>query len=156
MNNKHIAQVCIEAIKKGNKLLVCGNGGSAAQSQHFVAELVNKFKYNRCALPAISLTTDTSVITSIANDYGFENIFSRQIEAIGEVGDVLITISTSGKSENVLKAIETAKDKGMIVVQLNRGGDSTPQIQEYQLCDLHEIAGMIEEAFYESNSTSTN
>lgn len=147
MKIETLAQVCIEAINKGNKIIVCGNGGSAAQSQHFVAELVGKYKYNRKALPAISLTVDTSILTSIANDFGYENVFVRQLEALGRHGDVLIGISTSGKSRNVNLALDWARKNGLMICDFERAGDSTAEIQENQLCALHEVAEMIEKAF---------
>ena len=147
MKIETLAQFCVEAINKGNKIIVCGNGGSAAQSQHFVAELVGRYKKERRALPAISLTTDTSIITSIANDYGYENVFVRQLEALGKAGDVLIGLSTSGKSKNVNSAISWGKKNGLVICNFERVGDNTAEIQENQLCALHELAGMIEEKF---------
>lgn len=147
MKIETLAQLCIDAIMKGNKIFCCGNGGSAAQSQHFVAELVGKYKHDRRALPAISLTTDTSILTSVANDFGYENVFKRQLEALGKEGDVLIGISTSGKSQNVLKALDWAKKNGLHVVDFERVGDTTAEIQENQMVALHEVAEMIERAF---------
>jgi D-sedoheptulose 7-phosphate isomerase len=147
MKIETLAQYCIDAINKGNKIIVCGNGGSAAQSQHFVAELVGKYKRERRALPAISLTVDTSILTSIANDYSYDKVFVRQLEALGKAGDVLICLSTSGKSENVNLALEWARKNGLIVCDFERVGETTPEIQENQLCALHELAGIIEEAF---------
>jgi len=147
MKIETLAEYCTKAIEEGNKILVCGNGGSAAESQHFVAELVNKFNHDRRALPAISLTTDTSVLTSIANDYGYENVFVRQLEALAKPGDVLIGLSTSGSSKNVNLALDWGRKNGLVVCDFERVGDSTPEIQENQLCALHELAGLIEEAF---------
>jgi D-sedoheptulose 7-phosphate isomerase len=105
------AQLIAAAFKNGNKLLICGNGGSAADAQHFAAEFVNSFskKLNRIALPAISLASDSSVLTSIANDKNFESVFSRQVEALGKLGDILIAFTTSGESKNCLNAVESAK-----------------------------------------------
>jgi len=122
---KIIADICIEAIRRGNKILFCGNGGSAADAQHLAAELLGKLNFDRPALPAIALTTDTSVLTAIGNDYGFEHVFSRQIEGFGNPGDILIAISTSGNSKNILKAIESAKELEMKVVGITgaRGGE---------------------------------
>ncbi|MBI2612535.1 SIS domain-containing protein [Candidatus Kaiserbacteria bacterium] len=108
----------LRALKAKKKVLVCGNGGSAADSQHFAAELVGRYKNEREALPAIALTVDSSMLTSIGNDYGFEQIFSRQTEALGSKGDVLVAISTSGASRNVLEAISAARKKKMRVVVL--------------------------------------
>ena len=105
-------------LKKGKKLLICGNGGSAADSQHFAAELTGRYKKNRRAYPAIALTTDTSALTAIGNDYGFEYIFSRQVEALGARGDILVAFSTSGKSKNILKAIAAAKKRGLRIITL--------------------------------------
>lgn len=109
----------IRALLSDRKILACGNGGSAADAQHFSAELLNRFERERPALPAIALTTDTSTITSIANDYSFEEIFSKQVRALGQAGDVLLAISTSGNSPNVLRAIEAAHDRGMVVVAMS-------------------------------------
>jgi len=149
-----------ESLKAGHKILVFGNGGSAAQAQHFAAELVNKFLKERPALPAISLTTDTSALTSISNDTSFDQVFSRQIEALGQRGDVALGLSTSGNSPNVIEAISLAKKKGMLTVALTgRGGgklsslpdclldvpsESVPRIQEVHLFLLHLWAQMIE------------
>jgi D-sedoheptulose 7-phosphate isomerase len=110
------AQICIRSIKKKNKILFCGNGGSAADSQHLCAELVSKFLKVRKPYPAVALTTNTSIITSIGNDFGYDFIFSKQIESIGKRGDVLIAISTSGKSKNIIKAMSAAKKIGMKVI----------------------------------------
>jgi D-sedoheptulose 7-phosphate isomerase len=113
-----IADTCIAALRKGNKIFFAGNGGSAADAQHLAAELVGKLNFNRPPLAAIALTTDTSIITAIGNDYGFEYIFSRQIEALGKAGDVLIAISTSGNSLNILRAIGVAKKYNITVIGL--------------------------------------
>ncbi len=103
-------------LKNGNKVLICGNGGSAADSQHFAAEIVGRFEKERKGYPAIALTTDTSALTAIGNDYGFEKIFSRQVEALGEKGDILIGISTSGNSQNIIEAVKVAKEIGIFTV----------------------------------------
>jgi len=112
------AQVCIGSIEKNNKILFCGNGGSAADSQHLCAELVSKFLEKRKPYPSIALTTNASILTSIGNDFGYDLIFSKQIESIGRKGDVLIAISTSGKSKNVIKAMIAAKKIGIKVIFL--------------------------------------
>ena len=104
-----VAKIVIEALKKGNKILIFGNGGSAADAQHFAAELTGRYKCERRGLPAIALTTDTSALTAIGNDYGFNKIFNRQVEALANKGDLLIGISTSGNSENVLQAFNKGK-----------------------------------------------
>ena len=147
MRNKRIAKEIVNAFKNGRKLLICGNGGSAAQSQHLAAELVGRYQHEREALPAISLTTDTSILTAIANDFGFKHIFSRQIQALGNPEDILLILSTSGKSENCLEAMNTAKKMGMKVFELERDGQGTPYIQEMQLVDIHEICKRVEREF---------
>jgi D-sedoheptulose 7-phosphate isomerase len=144
------------ALLNGNKILACGNGGSAADAQHFAAELVGRFERERQELPAIALTTDTSILTAIGNDYSYELIFSKQVRALGQPGDVLLGISTSGNSGNVIKAIEAAHDKNMSVITFTGrdGGkiqtllkdgdinlcvssDRTARIQETHLLLLH-------------------
>jgi D-sedoheptulose 7-phosphate isomerase len=153
----------IEVLKKGGKLLAFGNGGSAAQSQHFAAELVNKFHRLGRALPALALTTDTSTLTSIANDLAFERVFSRQVEALGRPGDAVLGLSTSGKSRNVIEGFKAARAGGLTTVALTgQGGGplaaladhlldvdsaSTPRVQEVHLFILHRLAGEIEAAF---------
>ncbi len=112
------AKILVNALKNKHKILICGNGGSASQAQHFAAELVGRFEKERIALPAIALTTDTSILTAVGNDYGFEKVFSRQVEALGQQGDVLVTLSTSGNSKNIIAAIETALNKKMEVINL--------------------------------------
>ncbi len=113
----------IQALLSDRKILVCGNGGSAADAQHFSAELLNRFERERPGLPCISLTTDTSTITAIGNDYHFDDIFSKQVRALGQAGDVLLGITTSGNSRNVIRAVEAAHERGIVCVALNgRGG----------------------------------
>jgi len=113
-----IAQLSAETIQNGNKILIAGNGGSAADSQHIAAELVGRFKKERKGLAAIALTTDTSILTSVSNDYEFNQVFSRQVEALGNKGDLFIGISTSGNSKNIVQAINEAKEKQMINIGL--------------------------------------
>lgn len=153
-------EACVKALRNGNKILFCGNGGSAADAQHWAGELVSRFYYDRPGLPAIALTTDTSILTAIGNDYGYERSFSRQIEALGAENDVLIAISTSGNSGNILKALEVASKKNMITVGFTgkSGGkmasmcniclripnDSTPRIQEGHEVLGHAICANIE------------
>lgn len=127
-----IADAMVKAVRAGGKVLILGNGGSAADAQHLAAELVNRFLMERKALPALALTTDTSVLTSIANDYSFEQIFSRQVEALGREGDVLLAITTSGASPNVLKALDQANLLSMTTIGLT--GDDTEKI--HPLCDI--------------------
>ena len=110
-----MAKICRQAIKNGNKILLCGNGGSAADSQHIAAEFVGRFLKERRGLPAIAFTTDTSILTAVANDYGYDDVFRRQVEALGQKGDVFIGISTSGNSVNVVKAFEQAKKQGLTI-----------------------------------------
>lgn len=155
------ANMIIDTLKMGNKIIICGNGGSAADSQHFAAELVGRYKKNRVAIPCIALTTDTSILTAIGNDFGFDFIFSRQVEAIAFKGDLLIAISTSGKSKNVLNAINIAKNKGCKILGLsgNNGeimdnlcdfnikipSPNTARIQEMHLLIEHIICDIIEQ-----------
>jgi len=124
------AELLAERLRRGHKILVCGNGGSAADAQHFAAELVNRFEIERPGLAAIALTTDSSALTSIANDYAFEQIFARQVRALGRPGDVLLAISTSGHSPNVLVAIDAARELGMATLALTGrdGGRMTEQL----------------------------
>ena len=121
-----------QSLKAGNKILSCGNGGSAEQAQHFASELVNRFEKERQGLAGIALTTDASVLTSIANDYSFDIVFSRQINALANKGDILFALSTSGNSQNILKAIETAQQQNMEVILLSgkNGGEATRQLQK--------------------------
>lgn len=132
------AQAIVAALLNDRKILACGNGGSAADAQHFAAELVNRFEVERPGLPAIALTTDSSVITSIANDYDYNLIFSKQVRALGMEGDVLIAISTSGNSNNVMEAISAAHDRGMTVVALTGrdGGKMGPMLtaNDFHIC----------------------
>ena len=160
-----IANECLNRLQTGNKLLFAGNGGSAADCQHMAGEYVSRFLIERNGLPAIALTTDTSILTAIGNDYGYEMVFSRQIEALGRKGDLLFVYSTSGNSQNILKAVETAKRMGISVVGmtgLNRGkldtmcdfifktpSMRTPQIQEGHLIAGHAICALVEKQFFQ-------
>lgn len=156
------AELIISSLKSGNKILVFGNGGSAADSQHMAAELVGRFKKERKAWPAIALTTNTSILTAVANDYSYDVIFARQIEALGKSGDTAIGISTSGNSKNVIEAIRKAKAMGVKTLSLT-GGDGgklacesdvsiivpskdTPRIQECHLLVIHMICEIVENA----------
>ncbi|MDW8305064.1 MAG: D-sedoheptulose 7-phosphate isomerase [Acidobacteriota bacterium] len=112
------ARVILDAVRNRRKILICGNGGSAADAQHIAAEFVGRYEMERRAIPAIALTTDTSILTALSNDYGFSEVFSRQIEALADPGDVLIAISTSGSSENVLRAVMKARQKGCVTIAL--------------------------------------
>ena len=161
------ANLCIDSLKKGNKILIFGNGGSAADAQHIAAEIVGRYKLERKGLPAIALTTDTSVITSISNDYGYVNVFNRQVEALANKGDVLIGISTGGTSANVISALKLAKNlncktigfsgKGggefntLCDVNLIASSEDTPRIQEMHILIGHTICHLIDQAFTSSN-----
>jgi len=122
----------VQALRRGNKLLFAGNGGSAADAQHWAGELVSRFYYDRPGLPGIALTTDTSILTAIGNDYGYDYVFARQVEALGQQGDVLYAISTSGNSRNIVRAIEAARAKGVQVIGFTGQGGG----QMAALCDL--------------------
>ena len=126
------AELVYTSIKTGNKILACGNGGSAAEAQHFVAELVGRFLTEREPLAGIALTVDTSVLTAVGNDYGYEEVFSRQVRALGISGDVLIAISTSGRSPNVLAALNQARERGLTTIALV-GAKSNPELDASDL-----------------------
>lgn len=128
----HAAEIMTSALLAGHKILSCGNGGSAGDAQHFSSEMLNRFEMERPGLPAVSLTTDTSTLTSIANDFAFNEVFSKQVRALGQDGDVLLAISTSGRSENVIHAINAAHDRNMTVIALSGrdGGKMNNQLQE--------------------------
>ncbi len=165
---KEIARKIISCFEDGGKLLVFGNGGSASQAQHFAAELVNKLSVYRQALPAIALTTDSSILTSVGNDLDFSDIFSRQIEALGCAGDVAWGLSTSGNSSNVIKAIDTAKQAGLLTIcftgkagnELVKHADicltvasqNTARIQEVHLCAGHTVCELVEAHFIPEKS----
>ena len=134
------------AFLNDKKLLLCGNGGSAADAQHMAAEFVNRFELERPPLPALALTTDTSVITSIGNDYSFDEIFSKQVKALGVEGDILLAISTSGNSENILMAVETARDLGLFTVGLlGQDGGKVLNAAHMALVVRHEVTARIQE-----------
>jgi D-sedoheptulose 7-phosphate isomerase len=126
----HASNIIAAAMNDGGKMMLCGNGGSAADSQHIAAEFSGRFRLDRKPLPAISLTTDSSALTSISNDYSFESVFSRQLEAIGKNGDILLVISTSGNSSNILRAVESANRKKVFSIGLlgNDGGKLKPKV----------------------------
>jgi D-sedoheptulose 7-phosphate isomerase len=163
------AELVYNAFRNSGKLMLCGNGGSAADAQHIAAEFVNRFQIERSALPALALTTDTSILTSVANDSSFDDIFSRQIEALGARGDVLLAISTSGRSKNILSALDTAKDRGIHTVGLmGEGGgemlrlvdlalvvesDQTPRVQEAHILAGHIICELVEHMFFQTGGT---
>lgn len=127
-----MAKIWRTALANGNKILFCGNGGSAADCQHLAAELVGRFVKERCGLPGIALTTDTSILTAVANDYGYDRVFARQVETLGRCGDVLVAISTSGKSDSIINAVEQAKQQGLLILGLTGGSGG----QLAQVCDM--------------------
>lgn len=158
------SQVCIKAYKNNNKILIAGNGGSAADAQHIAGELVSRFYFDRPGLAAFALTTDTSILTAIGNDYGYEKLFSRQIQANGCSGDIFIGISTSGNSKNIIEALRECKKKNIITIGLTGDNDcemdklcdicikipstSTPRIQESHIVVGHIICAIIEEEIF--------
>jgi D-sedoheptulose 7-phosphate isomerase len=157
-----IADVMIAALRSGKKILLIGNGGSAADAQHIAAEIIGRYKQDRPAYAAIALTTDTSALTAIANDYGFEQVFARQVEGLGQRGDVLLAYSTSGRSPNILAALRTARERGLVTIGFtgSKGealgtlcdhllvspSDDTPVIQQIHLAVGHGICDEIEQA----------
>ena len=165
INSLHeVAGECITAFRQGNRVLLAGNGGSAADAQHIAAEFVGRYAFDRPGLPAIALTTDTSMLTAIGNDYGFDQIFCRQLEANGRKGDVFIGISTSGNSPNVSAALQRARELDIITIGLTgQGGGgmqslcdyciqvpsmSTPRIQESHIMLAHIICDLVEETLF--------
>jgi len=163
-NLENAAKACIDCLKGGGKILLAGNGGSAADAQHIAGELVSRFAFDRPGLSAIALTTDTSILTAIGNDYGYERLFARQVQAHGHQGDVLIAYSTSGKSPNILLALQVARAKGLKCIGLTGNrvelmqelcdhilevpSADTPRIQEGHLVLGHTLCGMIELAIF--------
>lgn len=158
---KAASSAITDALNGGNTILIAGNGGSAGEAQHFAAEVAGRYKRERRGLPAIALTTDTSALTAIGNDYGFDQIFSRQLEALGHPGDVFVAMSTSGNSANLVRAIEVAKSHGIRTIGLlGKGGgaigplvdiavivpsDDTPRIQEAHLLMIHAMSELVDE-----------
>ncbi len=165
---KHVADMIVSALRDGRKVLIAGNGGSAADSQHFAAELVGRFERERGAFSAIALTTDTSILTAVGNDYGFGEVFRRQVVGLGRAGDIFIGISTSGNSENVIRATETAKGLGLVTVSFTgRDGGRlrdisnyniniplkrTARIQELHIILIHLLCELIENALTEQGT----
>ncbi len=161
---EQITQACIDTLTRGNKLLLAGNGGSAADAQHIAGEFVSRFYFDRPGLPAIALTTDTSVLTAIGNDYGYEKLFSRQVQALGVKGDLLFAISTSGRSPNILLALGEARERGLTTVGFTgrAGGempdlcdyclrvpaDQTPTIQEAHMVIAHTVCALVEQRLF--------
>ena len=161
-----IAAAIVAALRSGNKLLIIGNGGSAADAQHIAAEIVGRYKRERPAYAAIALTTDSSALTAIANDYGFEQVFARQVEGLGRRGDVLLALSTSGRSPNILAALRTARARGLVTIGFtgSKGealgascdhllvspSDDTPIVQQIHLAAAHGICDEIEQTMREA------
>jgi D-sedoheptulose 7-phosphate isomerase len=160
------AQACIKAFREGKKILLAGNGGSAADAQHIAGEFVSRFAFDRPGLPAIALTTDTSILTAIGNDYGYEMLFKRQIQAHAQSGDIFIAYSTSGKSPNIIAALNEAKQKGVVCIgmtgsnggqmkdlceyYLNVPSKETPKIQEGHAVLGHILCGLVERELFSS------
>ena len=158
-------QACIDCMRSGNKVMLAGNGGSAADAQHIAGEFVSRFAFDRPGLPSIALTTDTSILTAIGNDYGYERLFARQIQAHSKAGDVFIAYSTSGNSPNIVAALKEAQDLGVVTIGLtgNRGGamvelcdhvfevpsNDTPKIQEVHALIGHILCGVVENELFE-------
>lgn len=161
------SQLLVECLLNNNKILVCGNGGSAADSQHFASEMINRFETERPSLPAIALTTDTSTITSIANDYSYNEVFAKQIRALGQAGDTLLLITTSGNSESILRACDAAQSRDLKIIALTgkEGGSlagllnstdieirvlasSTARIQETHLLIIHCLCDLIDKQLF--------
>lgn len=161
------AHACIDCMKAGSKILLAGNGGSAADAQHIAGEFVSRFAFDRPGLPAIALTTDTTILTAIGNDYGYEKLFARQIQAHAQKGDVFIAYTTSGTSPNVLAALDEARSKEVICIGMtgNRGGPmkelcdhyldvpsgDTPKIQEGHAVLGHILCGLVENTIFKAN-----
>ena len=159
-----MADIIVAALRQGRKLMICGNGGSAGDAQHIAGEIVGRLMYDRAPLAAIALTTDTSVLTAIGNDYGFEHVFERQVRGLGQAGDVLLGISTSGNSPNVVRALAAARDKGLATLGFTgaRGGAmsehcdqllqapsaNTAVIQQIHIVAAHIICGLVERQMF--------
>lgn len=162
------AESCIATLKSGGKILLAGNGGSAADAQHIAGEFVSRFAFDRPGLPAIALTTDTSILTAISNDYGYDNLFARQVQSHAQKGDVFIGYSTSGKSTNIITALQKAKSCGLVCIVMtgNHGGPmkdlchhyldipsaDTPKIQEGHAVLGHILCGLVERSLFKAPS----
>ena len=159
-----VADVMIDALKSGGKILIAGNGGSAADAQHIAGEFLSRLNFDRNPLPAVALTTDSSVLTAVGNDYGFEQIFERQIRGLAREGDVFVAISTSGRSRNIIRSLQAARQMGVTTVGftgtadsemvglcdlcLRAPSDSTPQIQQIHIVAAHAICGVVERELF--------
>jgi D-sedoheptulose 7-phosphate isomerase len=162
-----IASACLKALRSGGKLLLAGNGGSAADAQHIAGEFLSRLRFDRSPLPAVALTTDSSVLTAVANDYGYDRVFERQVRGLGRPGDIFIGISTSGKSLNVIAALEVARALGIVTVGFSGNGpgvtimrplcdhllavpsDDTPIIQQIHITAAHIICEIVEKTIFE-------
>lgn len=165
---QRVVEKIVDCLRAGGKLLIAGNGGSAADAQHLAGEFVSRFNYDRPGLPAIALTTDTSILTAIGNDYGYERLFERQVQALGRAGDVFLGISTSGNSVNVVSAFQQARSMGMFTVGLTgqhegkmhglcdlclcMPSSETPKIQEGHIAVGHIICGLVESTLFPRNA----
>ena len=165
-----VATACIDALRRGHKILFAGNGGSAADAQHLAGELVSRFNYDRPGLAAFALTTDTSVLTAIGNDYGYELVFERQVRGLGRPGDVLVGISTSGRSRNVLRALQAAREGGLVTVGMTGNqreaieglcdlcirvpSRETPKIQEGHIVLGHALCGLVEAMMFPAEAAA--
>ena len=165
-----IAQAVEHSLRAGGKVMLAGNGGSASDAQHIAGEFLSRLRFDRHPLPAIALTTDSSVLTAIGNDYGYERVFERQVRGLGQEGDVLLAISTSGRSPNILRAIAAGRELGLVTIGLtgSTGGemaalcdlclhapsDSTPLIQQIHITAGHVICGLVEERLFPRTDTS--
>lgn len=165
---ENVTTACVDSLRAGGKILLAGNGGSAADAQHIAAEFVSRYAFDRPALRAIALTTDTSVLTAIGNDYAYDQVFARQVQALGDPGDVLVGISTSGQSANVLNAFRQGRDQGVVCIGLtgSDGGDmatlcdhlvrvpatETPRIQEGHIAVAHIVCGLVEKTMFADQS----
>lgn len=159
-----IAGAITDALRAGGKVLIAGNGGSAADAQHIAGEMLSRMNYDRNPLPAIALTTDTSVLTAVGNDYGFDHVFERQIRGLGRRGDIFIAISTSGRSPNIMLALRAARELGLVTIGFTGGGPremnalcdhclaapatETPVIQQIHIVAAHAICGLVEDALF--------
>ena len=159
-----VAQACVKSLNAGGKVVFCGNGGSAADAQHLAGEFVSRFNFDRSPLAGIALTTDTSVLTAIGNDYGYEHVFERQVRGLGRAGDVLIGISTSGRSRNILRALDAGREMGLITVGMTGNqreaiercvdlclrvpSRETPKIQEGHIVLGHTLCGLVESTMF--------
>ena len=164
-----VGQVCVDVLKKGNKILAAGNGGSSSQASHFIGELLGRFELDRSALPGVCLSSDLTNLTAISNDYGYDHVFSKQVEGLGKEGDIFVGLTTSGNSENIIRALEKAKKNGLQTIVLNGrdGGilknsdlvdfnlivkdENTARIQESHILIIHIICKYIEDGLFKNS-----